>query len=135
MTLIPWSHEWYLGIDTFDADHQRLIRLILSLESALENGNSWRIHGRALRELKHYTEDHFRREEAALRLTGYPGLDEHVAQHREFEARLEDLQAEYDLARVSATRTLSEMLQTWLVDHIQVSDRAYLPHLRANGFG
>ena len=63
-----------------------------------------------------------------MRLHGYPDLEAHIAAHKTFSAVLIEIKKHSIREDVSAEMTT--WLNHWLVSHIGVADRAYVPHLR-----
>lgn len=131
MPIVTWSPSLNVGIDRFDADHRSLVELMNRFHEAIERGQGWAVLGPALGELERYSQDHFAREEQAMRDADYPGLEDHMAQHQMFVRKLEEVQADYDAGNVEASRKLTAVLQTWLLHHITLADHAYAPHLKA----
>lgn len=120
MALDIWSPDWRIGIDAFDADHRLLLELIARVDASLGGG---KVDEPALVRLEDVAREHFSVEEQDLARTAYPHLMEHRGEHASFVERVQALRTAAD----------AQALHTWLVDHIRVSDRAYVDHLRALG--
>ncbi|MBK7415764.1 MAG: hemerythrin domain-containing protein [Dechloromonas sp.] len=71
---------------------------------------------------------HFVLEEALMRLHGYPDLEQHIAEHRAFSARLAQL--EEQAIRQDVSLHIIEFIKQWLMNHIGGSDQSYVPCLR-----
>jgi diguanylate cyclase (GGDEF)-like protein/PAS domain S-box-containing protein/hemerythrin-like metal-binding protein len=78
-------------------------------------------------QLEEFVRTHFAVEEVLLRVVGYPRLDEHIGQHRDFISRLESLRKDAEHRDVSDA--VVDFLNGWLEDHIQNSDQEYLPYV------
>lgn len=117
------------GIDEIDAQHQVMFDVVARLEKAVTSDEKWSAVHFGLVELAGYVNIHFAVEEALMRVHGYPGLDDHIAQHRRFSAELSELEAN-SLHRIDISEAMLKMLRAWLISHIGGADRAYVPHLR-----
>lgn len=125
--------EYYTGIESIDQEHTRLLELAqetydLLNNDILQNKADSLIH--LISELINYTRKHFSHEEEYQKSIGYPHLQEHAAQHREFEDKL----MEFDFDRIendfeSQNETVEELLgflANWLVNHILKVDMLYV---------
>jgi len=132
MTLIVWTHEYNVGIDSIDADHIIIFSLINHIDEAHQSGTDERAIGRILRVLIDRATAHFQREEMLMRKNGYPDADAHAEQHERIMAELGALFASYEAApsaRISGE--IVEMLAAWLEEHVLESDMRYRPYLGA----
>lgn len=125
-----WTDSLRTGIEEIDAQHQVLFDVFTRLEKAIGQEARWSAVHYALVELDNYVKIHFTVEEALMRLHGYTDIDAHIAQHRDFSARLETLKQHSIQRDVSGDMT--QLLKTWLVNHIDKADKAYVPCLRTN---
>lgn len=133
MGIVSWKDEYSVGIQRFDDDHRLLFHLINLVHDGMKAGAGHEVAGPVLEQLDRYTREHFGREEAELRRTAYPGLADHVAQHRAFQRRVAELRAAHAEGRLSVPGDLGRTLKDWLVQHISSSDQAYAPHLAIFG--
>ncbi|EXJ11558.1 hypothetical protein D779_0146 [Imhoffiella purpurea] len=82
--------------------------------------------------MRTYAEEHFRTEEAFMRLHAYPGLKDHLYQHAAFFRRLGEL--ENDLMIFGPSQRLADraldITQDWLIDHIADEDMLYALHVK-----
>jgi len=82
-----------------------------------------------LAELIDYTRYHFAREEELLREAGYPQLGPHHHTHDMMIEQIQDLQERFQSGDEAVGSELSQILVTWLVNHIMQEDRQYRPWL------
>jgi hemerythrin-like metal-binding protein len=110
-----------------DEQHKAIFRWLAELDSAAAQERTL-FGAYAITRLKNYTRSHFAAEEALLKATGYPGLEEHMAEHETFRARLAELHLK------SIGEDISEdtvrFLTDWLTNHIARSDMAYASYLK-----
>jgi hemerythrin-like metal-binding protein len=125
MKRIVWNDDFSLGNGVFDSQHRQLIDLINETTESLENNAPEADAIPLLRSLQEYARYHFEAEEAYMAEVGFPGLDEHVRQHRYFFDRVQELDARLFSDEVGILNELSEFLGFWLIDHIVISDFKY----------
>lgn len=123
-----WTNSLQMGIKEIDEQHQVLFDVIARLEQAIDDEARWSAVHYAIVELDDFVRIHFSVEEALMRLHGYAGLDAHVAEHREFTDRLQLIKQQSIQRDVSDDVT--ELIKSWLTNHIDKVDRAYVSHLR-----
>jgi hemerythrin len=123
-----WTDSLLTGIYEIDQQHQVLFDALARLEQTVTSDDKWSAVHFALVELTSFVNIHFAVEEALMRLHGYPGLEEHINAHRAFSS---DLVAIKQLSiREDVSSEITSMLRDWLVGHIGVVDKAFVPHLR-----
>lgn len=134
MPLMSWNEKMSVGVAAIDAEHKTLVGMLNDLYDGLQAGKAAEALGRVLDSLISYTAAHFTHEEELFARTGYPAAAAHKKEHDDLTKQVLDVQAKYK-AGVSGTLSLEVMtfLKTWLVTHIQGSDRSYGPHLNAKG--
>ena len=121
--------EYYIGIEEIDKEHEHLFDLADATYELLHN-DIWMDKSdeivRLQSELIDYTRQHFAHEEAYMKSIHYSDYEEHIAEHRQFEIMLSDMDVEKLEEDVSkqgeAIEHLLEFLVSWLKQHIQVQD-------------
>jgi hemerythrin-like metal-binding protein len=75
---------------------------------------------------------HFRNEENILKSTEYVEFDAHKVEHEVFRIRMETFRDKRKRAQDTKETeiALRDFVFRWLLEHIMVVDRAYVPHLR-----
>jgi len=124
-----WTDNLLTGIHEIDQQHQVLFDILAQLEQAVTTEDKWSAVHFALVELNSFVKVHFAVEEALMRLHGYPELEAHIAAHRAFSADLVEIKQHS--IRKDVSTEMTAMLNAWLVHHIGVVDKAYVPYLRA----
>ena len=124
---MDWNADYSIGIPEIDAQHKQLFDCIDKLDSAATEEDRKLAAYYVLEELKDYVRIHFTVEEIVMRLFDYPGLEAHVAEHRAFAARLNEL--EQSVLKEHVHAEASRYLRNWLVKHIQGTDKHYANHL------
>lgn len=132
VALFKWNESYSVGVGLCDAQHQKLFAIINELSEAMRLGNGKEVISSVTRQLQQYTQTHFQQEEALLRKTNYPQLASHQQLHRKFTEDVEALAKKAGEGRANSVQTL-DMLNEWLLSHIQKADKAYSTHLNAAG--
>ena len=133
MSFFEWSDEMSVGVPLIDSDHRALIGFINDLHDALESGDELAVLGETLGKLVVYIEFHFKREEKVMQACGFPHIETHRGEHRDFTKRIHDIHAYYQREiDVSMTRGLLDFLKDWLNHHILIQDKAYARYTAMN---
>lgn len=134
MAFMDWNENLSVGVGSIDEQHKKLVGMVNDLHTAVEKGQGAAVLGKTLDGLIDYTKTHFGYEEELFAKTGYPETPAHKAEHEKLVATVLDVQAKY---KAGAGDTLSAdvmaFLKSWLINHIQGTDKKYGPHLTANG--
>ena len=133
MPLITWGPQIETGIQIIDAQHKRLVGIINELNEAMKEDRSNEIMAATMAELVDYTHTHFGTEMRLLSNHGYDHFDEHIREHKIFTDQIEMYRDRVDAGSRSVDVSVMEYLREWLVNHITVSDRAYVPTLQRGG--
>ncbi len=129
MDLITWSPALDTGITEIDDQHRELVRLINALDAAVRNGDPSVPWERTHEQLVDHISIHFRAEEQRMAQASYPLLHEHHLQHGAFAIELVRMARQE--GGVASAEAMLAFLMTWLVDHVQGSDRHYVSFLTA----
>lgn len=120
-TAMVWNEDLSVAIEEIDADHKILVSL---LNKASDHSLSHKEVEDILDELLGYTLHHFKREEAVMKVCGYPKLTEHQNLHRRLGEKAVRLSAEWRKEHSpEIILELLEFLRAWLVKHIMEEDK------------
>jgi hemerythrin len=122
---IEWSDVLSVGIDEIDAQHQVLVDLVNEMHEAIHARHGSEAVQDVLGKLADYTKIHFAVEESLMRILGYPGYEEHKAQHEELIHSMVDLQHKVETGKTAIGFELMHFLKIWLTKHIMESDQQY----------
>ncbi len=131
MEHILWTDDLHTGNALIDGDHRKLIALLNALFDALAKGQANDIVGRHMHELVAYTREHFGREEAEMRRTGYVAALAHHSEHAKLIDQVVELQATIDAGGKLNAPALIEFLTEWLRHHILTADKKLAAALAA----
>lgn len=129
MPLVQWKDEYETGQAELDGDHRRLIDMVNTVYDAWASGRELGSLGTLFDQLVHYTNDHFRREEAMLEAEGYDRLDEQRAEHQRLREQAQAFRDQYLEGNDPApfTSEVRAFLRSWLMGHILTEDMKYKP--------
>lgn len=121
-----------LGIESLDADHQYLLRLIAGLRAAtrLEAAKDEVYH--QLVSIKMFVELHFHREEALMRKFAFPLMAQHLGEHANLLKTLNSEIHKFHANRASADH-ITGFVENWVASHLGHDDRELADHLKAEG--
>jgi hemerythrin len=119
--------NYAIGIAEIDAQHRQLLTILARLEQNSGKGYSYEAAREALSQLTTYAGVHFAIEESLMRMHRYPDLAAHVGEHQRLRRQLEAFQQR--LLDADIATQLHQFIQSWLVNHIDVTDRKYVPYL------
>jgi len=123
-----------VGVEALDDDHKRMIGIINELHEGIRDGHKKELLVKVLDDLMAYTQGHFAREETLFARTGYAGAPMHQGDHMGMIQRLQNLRSRLpDRPVVMLDLELMSYLQSWLINHIQGSDKKYSSWLNAHG--
>ncbi len=133
MSLITWSPQLSVGINSIDEQHQKLINMINALNDALNSGESREVMVKIFDGLVVYCDKHFTFEEDLFGTHGYAGGAAHKAEHDKLRQQVMDLKHKMDGGNFMIGLELMGFLKDWLTNHIMKSDKAYVPDLTGKG--
>jgi len=85
-------------------------------------------------ELTEYSRYYFSKEEEYLRKSGYPDIDCHSKEHRQFIKHTINLRRQVAEDKKNLSYETVSFLRDWLVNHISHSDQMYVPFIRVNSY-
>ncbi len=114
-----------LGIPEIDLQHKRIFDCFVSIaEEGLSKQDRW-IADSSIVQLLGLIQGHFALEESLMRIVGYPELERHVEEHRQFNAELHELAQMSLRTKRNVSREVIKVFQKWQREHIMKSDRHY----------
>jgi hemerythrin len=135
MALLSWADELSVGVTEIDEQHKKLIDMTNSLHDAMRQGHGRDAIGSIVKGLVEYTVTHFAYEEGEFEKTGFPGLGAHKAEHASFVEKVGAFVEEFQAGKIGLSVEVLNFLSSWLVEHIQGSDKEAGAYLVAKGRG
>ncbi len=125
-----------LGVPIIDKDHKFIdtINKVAIVKVAIVKKNNDDPEGvkEVLREMTNYALTHFKTEETYMIEFNYPQYQDHKDEHHDFAMKTiayldKVIKGDYQIAN-----DILEDLKSWLVNHIQVTDRKYIDYFKRN---
>ncbi len=85
--------------------------------------------GEIFEHLTDYTKKHFFTEETMMIKYAYKDYAIHKEEHKKFIEKLYDLKKELNNEKITISLEVLNFLKDWLLNHIQISDRKYIPYV------
>lgn len=129
MVTIQWRDAYNTGVELFDQEHHKIVELMNTMFAAILSKGEKKIFEKVCEDIIAYTEYHFAHEEKAMALVSYPGVEEHIADHKWLKQEAEKIQEVIKNNFPEGAKELYVFLRQWLVDHIQIVDKQYSSYL------
>jgi hemerythrin-like metal-binding protein len=130
MLFFEWNDKLQTGIEIIDNQHKRLIDLVNELNEAMRNKKGKEALGHVLKELKDYTNYHFKYEEKEFEKFGYPQAEAHRKEHDDLIRQVEELIGQFQKDRLGISIDVLDFLTKWVKNHIMKEDMMYVPFLK-----
>lgn len=123
-TVVDWSEDHALGLEELDAQHRLLFELINDLWHHLVRRSARADVLATLTALERYALSHFSAEETFMRVTCYPHLAAHMAEHAAFVERIARERTAVTEGQALSFDMLT-FLKDWLSEHILQADKDF----------
>ena len=134
MGFFDWDTRYSVGVKLFDEQHQRLFALVDGFHQAMKEGKARKQIDLMLQELVEYTMTHFADEERYMRQYKYSNFLSHRAEHDKFTNTVQVYQADYLSGSGKVTTVdIMDLVKSWLVNHIQGTDKQYEAFFNTQG--
>lgn len=131
--LIQWNETLSVKVQEIDNQHRKLINLINNLDEAMRKGKGKEVLGTVLNELVQYTKQHFAYEQGLMATYHYPDAEAHAHKHDTLTRQVFELHVKYMAGQASLTIPTMSFLNSWLIDHIQNTDKKFGDYLNSKG--
>lgn len=129
MEVIRWTTDLDTGIEEVDKQHQKLVRLINSLNEGIKARKKGRFLKEILDELIIYCQDHFEAEEKLFKTYKYPEQTAHEEEHIQFIKKAFEFKKQLNEGQLCLSMDVYDYLADWLISHIKESDQAFVPYI------
>ena len=117
-------------IDAIDDQHKLFLDYVNECYNAACRDGQRRVTEATIYDLKIYAAAHFLFEEDIMKEKGYPGLDDHIKQHKYFESQVVELEKAHAEGRVRTVESLLQFLRDWFLKHILEHDKKLAAFLK-----
>lgn len=134
MSLIEWTVELSVGIESIDEQHKKLVNMFNALNDAMLKNSSHELLGKIFTGLAAYTQKHFAYEENMFAEYDYTDSEEHTRQHNELIAQVVKLKEKFiENPQGTMSADLMLFLKRCLTNHIMRTDKEYAEFLISKG--
>jgi len=126
---ILWQDDFSVGVGIIDAQHQKLLQVINTFLSNLEEEAAREAVELSLEEMVRYTEYHFYTEQ--LLLEPHPDFLSHLNQHWQLIKKTKRIQQDFLDGKI-LTSEVFDILISWLKEHILGTDQVFFTYLRTH---
>lgn len=121
---IRWSSDLAVGYARIDEQHQQLFRHFDELVEACRQRQGKEKLKQLLAFLDDYVVSHFGEEETLMKQHGYPGYEEHCAEHGRFKEKLREIERllHEEGPSINVLVETNETVLRWLIGHIRKID-------------
>lgn len=133
MEIIEWSESLSVGIQKVDEQHKMLIQMMDQLDQAIRSSQSSEVIEDVLTNLFNYAQQHFALEEELFRKHKYPEMALHELEHQRFIAKAFAFKERLSAKRPGLALELLTFLSSWVLNHIELTDKRYSKHLHDCG--
>jgi len=131
---LVWDESRHaLGIPSIDQQHRELMSLVNELSVAVENGCDCELAQRRMKKLLDFAAEHFSYEEALMREHGFPGLEQHAAEHAKILEEAANLMETLLPENSGRAMLVTAFLTDCAENHILHEDRAISQYFREQG--
>lgn len=131
---IRWTPDLAVGVQTFDAQHQKLFALVNRVYQVMRSGSNKEQLSQVFDELLDYTVYHFAAEEKAFEQFDYEDTESHKQKHADLVRQATELRAQMEADKPLVAVEVMEFLRDWVTNHIFGADTRYAPYMKEHGF-
>lgn len=123
MAEIKWSKELSVGVEMIDDQHKKLIGIVNTLLTAIEQDQDKEILNDIFIQLREYTVFHFSCEQDLMSEIHYPKRGTQMEAHTNLKKDVKNFQRQIYLHEEPTTAEVLSFMKGWMLDHILTHDR------------
>lgn len=131
---IEWDEKFSVDVEEIDNQQKKMFDLFNELIELRQKKTDAKTFTNLISEINDYAKVYFSMEEKILKRKKYPDYDIHSKAHRQFIKSSISLRREIAEDISNLTMDVILELRDWLVEHIETSDRLYVPFLRIHRY-
>jgi hemerythrin-like metal-binding protein len=133
MFSFSWKSRYSVGVKDLDRQHQAIMDGLNELHEEMLRGNVNEAVAPLIDQVVSLAGQHFATEEELMESTGFPGLVEHRAKHKELSLKVEEFIARHNNGDLAAYSQFMYFVRDWMTKHMEKEDREYVPWLAEHG--
>ncbi|MDX9977015.1 MAG: bacteriohemerythrin, partial [Candidatus Cloacimonadales bacterium] len=123
--LFKFSDPFKVHIKDMDNHHIGIFNYINEVHAAIKSNKSQKEIHRIVLELRHFTDNHFKEEEALMKSINYEGLNNQITAHKNLIKRVDEIIHQFENHEDVNMIGVMVFLKDWLVGHIMGVDKKY----------
>jgi len=131
--LIKWNENYSIDLNIIDQQHKKWIDFINILYRSFKNEVPVADINENISKLLDYTDYHFGFEEKYLEDFNCGKPEEHKKTHEKFISTIKEYQIQFNEGEYNSVYKLIVFINSWVLHHIQVEDKAYVDCFKLNG--
>lgn len=133
MKKVIWNDSLNTGIKTIDDQHRKLFDFFNEFSKNLEINSTKQVLEDILQKMTDYVDYHFSTEEELFAQCKFPEAEKHIQQHDMFRKKVSEYIKKKSTKELQLSFEIIVFLSNWIIDHIKVSDREYIPYFKDMG--
>ena len=121
-----WNNAFEVGIETIDAQHKELFRMLRDLEQmVLTKCSQYEYNDfvKLICEVRDYSTYHFYEEERIMEVTGFAEIEKHRVQHMEFRTEINKINyIQLEKEPLPIINQLKSYIELWIMQHMLLED-------------
>jgi hemerythrin len=130
MAFFQWKDSFNIGIAEIDRQHRSFLEILNEYYDSGTGSTKDNISDQLIVRIKEYASMHFHYEEQLMQEAGYKETEHQKLQHRYFEARVTELEAEHRKGRTDDLKRMLPLLKDWFLRHILEEDKKFVGQLK-----
>ena len=122
---IEWSQEYSVNVKEIDEQHKVFLSILKDLYNSIYQMDVEQNIDHIMAQVLNYIKFHFATEEKYFDMFSYDGKIPHIEAHREFESKIIEIRKNIEINKESPTVALADLMENWLVAHINSVDKKY----------
>ena len=131
--MIEWEDNHSVGVSIIDEEHKKLFDIINKVIVAKQHNDNQNELLEILNEMVEFANTHFKTEETYMIKFKYPEYQYHKEEHLDFSIKTLAYESRVVSGDHHVAIEILEYLKSWLVEHIQRSDKKYTDCFNKNG--
>jgi hemerythrin-like metal-binding protein len=129
--MFEWKDEYLVGVTAIDQQHKRLFEVAGRFHDAIVANKGKDVLEELLFTLVRDTENHYLLEERLMMDVGFPGRQQHAADHKALREELLTFQKRFGDGETVTIQVL-QFLSRWLTGHTSPRDRGFGEYYRTS---
>jgi len=130
---LVWDDKYSVKVELIDNQHKKMFEVINELIDAIETKPDKENIAPIINSLVEYKKFHFATEEKYFAEFNYEDAVDHIAKHRAFGERLEEIQKQFGDDIIGFAFALVDFLEDWLIEHLMNTDQKYVACFQEHG--